>query len=353
MACRSRDRASAARDEVIAQNPDAQVEIGIVDVSSPASVFTFCKWFLSHYNRLDGLFANAGIFPNTGIAYGVLPRALLRGIPYLMMSGGEDLVIQPVGRVTKDGLGEVFAANVFGHFIMVQEFAHLLQANNGRVVWTSSSTGMADKFSWSDPQCIKGNAPYQSSKYGEALLSVALNERLARSYGAPGVGTVRSICAMPGFVHSPMVSVFMPSWLWQVAIIFMVLARFISPVANITPAHGCEAHVYSALAPIGDFTADDEELISCTAFSPDSHRHLLTGAGGRGYVDRSRVHVARPAGVSTGSGLVPAQDRVVLTKEAQNYFRYLVDLADDFRQKNGLTPIGDSTIPQPANAIEL
>ncbi len=61
MACRNLDKAAAARDKLLRDNPQAQLEVAALDVSSLDSVAAFAENFGATSGELDLLFNNAGI----------------------------------------------------------------------------------------------------------------------------------------------------------------------------------------------------------------------------------------------------------------------------------------------------
>lgn len=81
--------------------------------------------------RIDSLILNAGCIPLVGLnfAVGNFVDFLMR--PSWVLTTGGNFMKQSLGQVTKDGLGFAFAANVFGHYIMViffnVIFSNLLQ----------------------------------------------------------------------------------------------------------------------------------------------------------------------------------------------------------------------------------
>ncbi|KAK3556616.1 hypothetical protein QTP70_010805 [Hemibagrus guttatus] len=95
-----------------------------------------------------------------------------------MFSTGEGLLTQK-DNVTSDGLQQVFATNLFGHFLLVRELEPLLcqPGHSSQVIWTSSSNARRSAFSLDDLQHQQGAEPYSSSKYASDLLSLALNRR--------------------------------------------------------------------------------------------------------------------------------------------------------------------------------
>ena len=82
-------------------------------------------------------------------------KNLLTRPAYVAKTGG-DVIQQHVGIMTPEGLGDCFAGNVFGHWIMVRELQGLLEKANGRIVWSSSTTADPTFFDSKDYQCIQG-----------------------------------------------------------------------------------------------------------------------------------------------------------------------------------------------------
>ena len=85
MACRSRDRAERARDDVRRDVPDADLSVELLDLASLDSVGAFAERFGD--GRLDVLYCNAGIM--------AIPRS-----------------------ETDDGFETQFGVNVLGHFAL-------------------------------------------------------------------------------------------------------------------------------------------------------------------------------------------------------------------------------------------
>jgi len=65
MACRNPERGAAALKHVIAESGSSQVELGIVDLSSLASIRTFVSNFEAKHGQLHGLINNAANFDIT------------------------------------------------------------------------------------------------------------------------------------------------------------------------------------------------------------------------------------------------------------------------------------------------
>ncbi|KAG0361542.1 hypothetical protein BG005_007961 [Podila minutissima] len=156
-------------------HPELKVEI--VDVSSVASVIEFNKRIREQYTTIDLLFCNAGVLPSAGIRWSKLVTDLfIRPMDLVIRS---DVLVQPKQHLTEDGIGNVLAANVFGHFLMIKGLEDQLsktEEDPGRVIWTSSMTAEKGSFDPSDWQGLEAAAPYESSKWVTDLLAIRLNE---------------------------------------------------------------------------------------------------------------------------------------------------------------------------------
>ncbi|SAL95503.1 hypothetical protein [Absidia glauca] len=127
------------------------------------------------YQWIDYLFLNAGHLDYVGVNWHGLGR-LLWNEPIRWMEHSGSTLQDSSGELTKDGLGKVFASNVFGHYTMIRELESLLAAEEGRIIWTSSSTAQSECFDIEDWQGLKSETPYESSKWACDLLSVAAND---------------------------------------------------------------------------------------------------------------------------------------------------------------------------------
>uniref|UniRef100_A0A3P9I8M0 Hydroxysteroid (17-beta) dehydrogenase 7 n=1 Tax=Oryzias latipes TaxID=8090 RepID=A0A3P9I8M0_ORYLA len=176
LACRNMQRARAARQSLLASHPSAQVDLLQLDTSSISSVINAAQEVKLKYERLDYLYLNAGIMPNPQFDVKAFFRGLFSSGVTTMFATGGGIITQWDG-VTPDGLREVFATNLFGHFLLVRELEPVLcrAGKTSQLIWTSSNNAHRSAFSLEDLQHQKGTQPYSSSKYASDLLSLALN----------------------------------------------------------------------------------------------------------------------------------------------------------------------------------
>uniref|UniRef100_A0A673VWA3 Hydroxysteroid (17-beta) dehydrogenase 7 n=1 Tax=Salmo trutta TaxID=8032 RepID=A0A673VWA3_SALTR len=214
LACRNLRRAQAACSALLTSHPDAQVALLQLDTSSISSVLTAAH-DVKLYNRLDYLYLNAGIMPNPQLDVKAFCMGLFSSHQHVCHGGG---------------LQEMFATNLFGHFLLVRELLPVLcQANHtSQVIWTSSSNAQCSAFSLKGLQHQTGTEPYNSSKYASDLLSLALNTHLNMK------GLYSSVIC-PGFAMTNLTYGILPSFpklLWNLLmpILWLVCVSFDSSV---------------------------------------------------------------------------------------------------------------------------
>ncbi|CAO3568875.1 unnamed protein product [Mortierella alpina] len=94
-------------------------------------------------------------------------------------SHDSDVLVQPKQHLTEDGLGNVLACNVFGHYLMIKGLEDVLSRTEddpGRVIWTSSMTAEKACFDLQDWQGLESVQPYESSKWVTDLVAIRLND---------------------------------------------------------------------------------------------------------------------------------------------------------------------------------
>ncbi|TPX71160.1 hypothetical protein SpCBS45565_g01280 [Spizellomyces sp. 'palustris'] len=276
MACRNSSRAEAARAKLLAQYAsedmkekaimaEGALQILIVDLSSTKSVFGACEEFKRRFSRLDYLILNAGILPcdHMNIKEGL--KNLVTRPAYVAKTGG-DFFSQRQGTVTAEGLGEVFAANVFGHYIMVKELEESMRGSPcPRILWFSSTTACPEFFSVGDFQCVRGDHPYESSKRLCELLAIDMHDELRQR-------NIYSFVVSPGNCFTGLLD---QGWIvaacW-VGVLYLMRFLFISG-CNITPRNGATSAFHLAC-----------EVANPTALDPTKLYHADISPLGRRYV---------------------------------------------------------------------
>ncbi|KAJ2579120.1 hypothetical protein GGH95_003269 [Coemansia sp. RSA 1836] len=245
LACRNQAKGAAARAELLAEHPQAAVDLVELDTSSVASVERAAAVLRSMSHEISLLFCNAGAMAIDTLDVASIVRGLLTH-PIAFFASTEALR-QKRGLVTADGMGEVFQTNVFGHYLLIARLVAAADSNSAmaagaRIVWTGSAASQLE-FKLSDYQHVWGGKAYESSKYIVDQIAGPLDQRL-QPLG------IRCVVAEPGNVCSnflaglglPLFELLVVGVFYFIRVV-LGLARF-----TITPATGAVACCYAALA---------------------------------------------------------------------------------------------------------
>ncbi|MEM8530510.1 MAG: oxidoreductase [Chloroflexota bacterium] len=167
MACRNTTKGNEAQQQILAQFPNASVEVMQLDLGSLTSVRQFAKAFTDRYTRLDILINNAGI-------------------------------MAPPRQETADGFEAQFGTNHLGHFALTGLLIETItQTPASRIVNVSSSAQYMGKINFDDLQHTKSYSRYQvysQSKLANVLFTFELQRRLEQA----GFDTISAV-THPGF----------------------------------------------------------------------------------------------------------------------------------------------------------
>jgi NAD(P)-dependent dehydrogenase (short-subunit alcohol dehydrogenase family) len=167
MACRSTERAQAAKEKILNKQPDAKIEIEILDLASLKSVKEFSEKFHQKHDRLDILINNAGV------------------------------MMTPKWQ-TEDGFEYQIGINHFGHFALTNQLLTLLEkTEKSRIVSLSSMAHKSGKINlgdlnWKDKKYNRWKV-YAQSKLANLMFAIELDRKL-QARGS----TTRSLAAHPG-----------------------------------------------------------------------------------------------------------------------------------------------------------
>ncbi|MDY0344403.1 MAG: oxidoreductase [Lentimicrobium sp.] len=208
MACRNLEKGDKAREKIIRQAPEANLELMQLDLSKFSSVRAFAEEYKQKHEPLDLLINNAGI---------MIP-------PY---------------ELTEDGFESQLGVNYLGHFLLTGLLLPLLEKTPGsRVVSLSSNAHKNGKIHFDDLNFKKkysAFAAYSQSKLACLMFSKELQRRLEKSGSR-----VLSVAAHPGmsdtnlFKHVP-------------KFVTTIFGRLIRSLMVQTPADGAKPTLYAAL----------------------------------------------------------------------------------------------------------
>lgn len=153
-----------------------------LDLSRLSTVRRFVRYLTSNLGvtHVDVVIMNAGIGGWSGINW-------LRCVYQFVMEDWISVVTYPIYKLAHRGLvtapqipvaqatpsdpepsmGEVFCANVFGHYLLGYYLAPLLRRafeGYGRILWVGSLEAYGDSLDVQDIQALKSDAPYESTK---------------------------------------------------------------------------------------------------------------------------------------------------------------------------------------------
>ncbi|PYH46031.1 3-keto-steroid reductase [Aspergillus saccharolyticus JOP 1030-1] len=146
-----------------------------VDLSNLVSTRACARRLTQTFPKLDAVILNAGIGGWTGLNW---PQAVWGVLTDLVHTvSWPAYKIAPVGLLTapqtttapeeEPRLGNVFCANVFGHYMLAHNLMPLLHSSSAphsRIIWVSSIEATLQYFSPEDLQGLRTATPYESSK---------------------------------------------------------------------------------------------------------------------------------------------------------------------------------------------
>jgi len=204
LACRGKQKAETAIDEIRAAGGTGALYFEALDLSDLASVAACAQRVNARYPRLDVLLNNAGV------------------------------MVPPRGR-TKDGFETQLGTNHFGHFALTAGIAPLLQKTPGaRVVTVSSIMHRLGKMRFDDlgfERFYIGWLAYGQSKLANLLFTFELGRRLERAGSS-----MLSLGAHPGYAATNLQA-------------HDIMSRALNPVAAQSAAMGALPSIYAAVSP--------------------------------------------------------------------------------------------------------
>src|SRR3984957_8414379 len=172
MACRTPAKGEQARADILAQHPDAELEVRRVDLADLATIRQFTAGLLADAKPIDVLINNAGVMS------------------------------PPARMTTADGFELQFGSNYLGPFALtLQLLPLLLAASHPRVVTMSSGMANFGRIDFADLQWerrrYRPNLSYAQSKLADLMMSQHL-AALAGQHGWP----LTAVAAHPGFTRT-------------------------------------------------------------------------------------------------------------------------------------------------------
>lgn len=143
----------------------------LVDFTNMVSVLNAYYDLNNKYEAIHYFFVNAAQGVYDGIDwFGAVKQVLQQPLEAVT---NPTYRIQRVGVMSKDGLGLVFQANVFGPYYLIQKILPQLSKGKATVVWISSIMGDSKHLSLDDIEMIKSDVTYEGSKRLVDLMHLA------------------------------------------------------------------------------------------------------------------------------------------------------------------------------------
>lgn len=308
-------------------------------MSSLRSVKALASRLQENIPKLDAIILNAGIGGWTGInwplaIYGVFTDLLhVLTFPNFKLSavGWTTKPQLPEGKGSEPAIGEVFCANLFGHYMLAHDLTPLLKKSyDSRIIWISSLEAYPWALSMDDFQGIKSPLAYESSKRITDALAITSDlpatapwtqkfyESDHRQSKANLEHRPRMYVAQPGLCYTSIIPVpYILQFAWIG--IFYVCRWLGSMWHNIDAYTAACAPVWLALSP-QDLLDDYQERDGLSKWGS------ATDSGGNERVERTEVDGWGYGGIigdaKNGMGIRKGRRRgaVSLTEEARTEF---------------------------------
>lgn len=222
------------------------------DFLNMVSVLSAVKDLESRYYKLDYVYLNASYAMFDGIDWSMAAREFFTN-PMESFTLGT-FKKQRLSKLTNDGMGSVFQANVFAPWFMIRRltqkrtgqkavFPDLPVLRQGsKVFWISSIASSATALKLDDIELTHTLPSYEASKRLVDLLHEATYKELHEKYG------VQSVLVEPGIFKS---TTFVPTLniinYWGMMMTFYILRWLGSPHHNIDPYKAASALIWLAL----------------------------------------------------------------------------------------------------------
>ncbi len=258
LACRDLVRGQQARARIQAKLPDAQLEVGLLDLADMSSIRAFADAWTG---PLDLLVNNAGV------------------------------MAPPKRRLTKDGFELQFGTNHLGHYVLTGLLLPaLLESPEPRVVTVSSISHFNGQVSVLDANAGAYNAQqaYSDSKLANLIFALELQRRaeaagttLVSTAAHPGVTSTRLVRSKDGMGANPAVRVIAPVVMTALTQRPSVAARASLLAASAAPPGSYTGPQWlgQSRGPVGAARrsplADDRELAASLWSLSEELTHLL------------------------------------------------------------------------------
>lgn len=211
----------------------------LFDQCSMVSVLAAAYEMKRRYRQIDFIFFNSSYSQMGGIDYWQAAKDVMSS-PLRAFTVGT-FKIQGKPRLSADGMGAVFQANVFAPWFLVQEILPILRPG-AKLIWISSCISLPEYYDPDDLGIERNMHSYEASKYELEMLHAATHEKMLAEKG------IESWILQPGVFKSttfvPTLNAFM---YFGMLMMFYICRWFGSPFHCIWPEVAANAPVWLAL----------------------------------------------------------------------------------------------------------
>ncbi|KAF9035039.1 NAD(P)-binding protein [Hymenopellis radicata] len=224
---------------------NVEIDVRAVDLADLSSVFGFTDEIKKNYPYISHLICNAGNASYDRISWTLLLKQMLTD-PFSIVSQPA-FNLHVTGERSVDGLGWMFQANLFSHYVMYRELTPLLKYTYGsRVMWTTSTNAFAHGFSLDDWQLTETQQPYELVKFETEMFAAILDEAAVRNSDS-----IRHIIMHPGISQTGISSKLTGAVLRVLQVQLCYLARFAgSKYHMVTPYLASVSAISATLIPL-------------------------------------------------------------------------------------------------------
>ncbi|GMG39826.1 unnamed protein product [Ambrosiozyma monospora] len=247
----------------------------LIEMTDMVSILNAVYELKKNYNKIDYLYINAAQGVYAGLDWIQATKECLMNP--VKASTYPTYKLQKVGVKSRDGLGLVFQANVFGPYYLIELLKELLsKSEDPRIIWISSLMSKPSYLSFDDLQLLKSDVSYEGSKRLVDLLHLANYKQLYDQYG------IKQYVTQPGIFTSFSFFKFLNPFTFYGMLFLFYVARLLgSPWHNISGWKAANAPIYVLTADIKHDKQDIKYGSACTLTGKEYLKNLEIDSTGK------------------------------------------------------------------------
>lgn len=242
-------------------------DYSLIDFTDMVSILSAVYELSKSHKCIDYLYLNAAQGVYQGIDWwGATVECCtnpIKGVTYPTYK------IQKIGVKSKDGLGLVFQANVFGPYYFIHkllQFNMFSNSNDARIIWISSVMSKPSYLSMDDLQLLKSNESYEGSKRLIDLIHLATYKSLLKNY------KIKQYLTHPGILTSFSFFRFLNPITYYGMLLLFYIARLLgSPWHNIHGWLAANSQIFVSLYANPDSDIQSLKYGSATTWNGDEY----------------------------------------------------------------------------------